>query len=139
MAGDFMSDETKPACERCRFWKAGDCVRFPPRVISQTWSSDDGKSVESSAMTTWPKTFKHDWCGEFSISKPGAEMFLFAFQPEGHGEKSFFVMAESEASAEVSVGEYLTRNPGPIGPGLQSDYYRVTKLGAGEVIENDND
>lgn len=45
--------------------------RKQPTVVSQTWRKTEGscgeyrETVESNVMTTWPKTFPHEWCGEY--------------------------------------------------------------------------
>jgi hypothetical protein len=70
-------------------------------------------------------------------------MKLYAFQPKGHGELSFFVMAESEDEAKQAVESYIKSEEakGRILDYDQwgTDYYMMTVLEAGEVIENDND
>jgi hypothetical protein len=69
-------------------------------------------------------------------------MKLYAFQPSGHGEPSFFVMAEDEAEAVQAVETYI-KNEEAKGRVLDydqwgTDYYQMTVLDRGEVIENDN-
>lgn len=64
-------------------------------------------------------------------------MKLYAFQPDGHGEQSFFVMAESEHEAKGFVDAYIEAN-NPDCDRWGTDYYKMTVLDRGEVIENDN-
>lgn len=78
---------------------------------------------------------------------------LYAFQPNGHGPSSFFVIAESPEDATVRVMEYIQEKgieryfrsgldyPGykRIGPNKVSNgSYIITILNPGEVIDNDN-
>jgi len=71
-------------------------------------------------------------------------MKLYAYQPKGHGEYSFFTIAESEEEAKKAVDKYiaetLTENATVKyeARGWGTDYYRLTVLKAGQVIENDN-
>ena len=76
-------------------------------------------------------------------------MRLYAFQPKGHGELSFFVMAESEGAARAAVDAYIEgrKNEHPdfsdwwewLADGWGTDYYRLTVAEAGQVIVNSND
>jgi hypothetical protein len=68
-------------------------------------------------------------------------MKLYAWQPNGHGQLSFFVCAESEEAARAAVesqiaklefGDYAVR-------GWGTDYYELTAAEPGEVIEHAND
>lgn len=75
-----------------------------------------------------------------------SELSLYAFQPQGHGEASFFVMAESEDEARESVRNFIVEetkradekgydfNP----EGFGTDYYKLTVLKQGQVAANDN-
>lgn len=71
------------------------------------------------------------------------EIKLFAFQPNGFGQYSFFVMAEEEAEARQAVEKYInekfdsTCNLPYAGFGTNS--YKLTVLDRGEVITNAND
>ena len=68
-------------------------------------------------------------------------MKLYGFQPDGWGEYSAFVMAESEAEARIYIRDAIAkevdwfrheaRNIGAAG-------YTVTEVGVGEVIFNEN-
>jgi hypothetical protein len=81
---------------------------------------------------------------------------LYAFQPKGHGQKSFFVMAEDKEKAISCIEEYIKRRIIPLTEeewlnnnppsfddydvsGCGTSYYEMTELSLGEVIENDND
>ena len=73
---------------------------------------------------------------------------LFAWQPKGHGEYSFFVAATSEDEARKAVNDYIALHKGKddghylndyeIG-GWETDYYKLTVLNPGQVITNCND
>ncbi len=70
-------------------------------------------------------------------------MKLYAFQPNGYGQYSFFVMAESEDEARRAIEKYIeetfdsTCNLPYAGFGTES--YKLTMLERGEVITNAND
>ena len=69
-------------------------------------------------------------------------MNLYAWQPDGHGDPSYFVMAESEEEARTAVELsedfdgwtiVVDQSGKKIG-----DYYELTILKALEIITNDN-
>lgn len=70
-------------------------------------------------------------------------MKLYAYQPKGHGQYSFFVMAENEYEARRAIERYIedtfdsTCNLPYAGFG--TDVYKLTVLNRGEVISNAND
>jgi len=72
---------------------------------------------------------------------------LYAFQPDGHGPYSFFVMAKSEADAREAIEgwritEGLEKDNYNMGGYYDDDDdydYELTVLKEGEVIVNDND
>ena len=72
-------------------------------------------------------------------------MKLYAFQPGGHGEASFFTIAENENEARECVDKYVQENYVNNGEltymarGWGTDYYIMTVIEQGQVIENDND
>lgn len=73
-------------------------------------------------------------------------MKLYAFQPTGHGQLSFFVMAESESEAieylNVHINKKYKFNNGSYkyeAEGWGTDDYKLTIMDEGHVIENDND
>lgn len=72
-------------------------------------------------------------------------MKLYAFQPTGHGQKSFFVMAESEQEAKYAIGTYLIdaffkdKLSKYDFEGWDTDYYTLTVLELWQVIMNGND
>ena len=72
-------------------------------------------------------------------------MKLYAFQPKGHGEASFFTIAKSEEEARKVVNKYVKDNYLKNGKldyragGWGSDYYTLTVIEEGKVIENDNE
>lgn len=71
-------------------------------------------------------------------------MKLYAFQPNGHGQLSFFVMAQSTDEAFEAVDKHIrteyTRNGVYTfeADGWGTDYYVLTVVDSGIVIENDN-
>jgi hypothetical protein len=71
-------------------------------------------------------------------------MKLYAFQPNGHGELSFFTIAKNEDEAKEAVNKYVKDNYLKDGKlnyradGWGSDYYTLTVIEEGNVIENDN-
>lgn len=79
-------------------------------------------------------------------------MKLFAWQPKGHGELSFFVMAEDETAAraavEAHIAEGLAANEQDDWPersihsgeiqGWGTDYYELTVVEPGVVLTNHN-
>jgi hypothetical protein len=77
-------------------------------------------------------------------------MKLYAWQPKGHGELSWFVVAESEAAACEKVWLEIQRrstlefvSQGRIDKydydGFGTDYYELTVVEAGVVLTNNND
>lgn len=101
--------------------------------------SDDGITVNSATIGWSELLLQH------------APLKLYAFQPKGWGSYSFFVMAESEAKATEIVWQRIRDGQRhyrgeidmePLGnyycQGLGTDYYVVTEVGPGEVVENDN-
>lgn len=70
-------------------------------------------------------------------------MKLFAWQPDGHGEDSFFVMAENEAAAREAVEAFI-RQPRSArdyvaASGWGTDYYKLTVADEGQVLTNLNE
>lgn len=73
---------------------------------------------------------------------------LFAFQPSGHGEPSFFVMALTEYEARARVDAWFRENREESGIIEQEkiwngdvygkDYYEMTVADRGVVLTNDN-
>jgi len=66
-------------------------------------------------------------------------MKLYAWQPDGHGEKSFFVMAENIVEALEAVLDAIKGLDEYYSRGFGTDYYTLTVAGPGKVILNDND
>jgi len=73
-------------------------------------------------------------------------MKLYSFQPKGHGEYSFFVMAETVKDAFMYVQAYIDQfyrdEDGSLSYEAQSwgtDYYEVTSGIEGFVIDHAND
>lgn len=70
---------------------------------------------------------------------------LFAFQPKGHGEYSFFVMAKKESEAIEAVEKWAESEYGSYWRdeyffgGWGTDYYTVKVFDRGQVVINDND
>ncbi len=71
-------------------------------------------------------------------------MKLYAFQPQGHGEQSFFTIAKSEEEAIKAVKKHIdTHYPkGSLNEydayGFGTDYYKMTVIEEGQVVENNN-
>ncbi len=75
-----------------------------------------------------------------------AGMKLFAWQPQGHGEFSFFVVASREAEARAIVEaaiEQGTADGRTIGEyesdGWGTDYFKLTVAEPGQIVINEND
>jgi len=72
-------------------------------------------------------------------------MKLYAYQPDGHGEMSFFTIAESEEKARQVIDKHIKEKYFKDGKylyaagGWETDYYILTVAEVGEVIENHND
>jgi hypothetical protein len=71
------------------------------------------------------------------------EIKLFAFQPTGSGQYSFFVMAANENEAYEHVAQYIKKTFSTTCSypyaGFGTSGYKLTILGRGEVIDNAND
>lgn len=71
------------------------------------------------------------------------EMKLFAFQPNGYGQYSFFVMAENEQEASCAVEQYIKETFDSTCSlpyaGFGTDSYKLSVLDRGKVIANAND
>lgn len=72
-------------------------------------------------------------------------MKLYAFQPNGHGEVSFFTIAKNEEEAKKVANKYVQDNY-VIDEKLDyrvsrwgTDYYILTVIEEGDILENDND
>lgn len=77
-------------------------------------------------------------------------MKLYAWQPTGHGELSFFVAARTEEEAREAVEKYIaewSRSDANFSQRIRSgdihgwgtDYYELTVCEPGVVIVNNND
>ena len=66
-------------------------------------------------------------------------MKLYAFQPEGHGPLSFYVVAESEEDARNRISEHLLKHHTKDGKRTYNaeGFYKVTVAEIGEVLEAD--
>lgn len=71
------------------------------------------------------------------------EIKLYAFQPNGFGQYSFFVMAADEAEARRAIEEYIAENFDSTCnlpyAGFGTEAYQLTVLKRGEVVFNAND
>jgi len=77
------------------------------------------------------------------------DMKLYAWQPKGHGEMSFFVMAGSEEQAKIAVqcridAELSKQDEDNYFSSMDfsgwgTDYYGLTVVTAGVVVMNSND
>lgn len=67
---------------------------------------------------------------------------LYAWQPNGHGSDSFFVVAASEAEARHAVERYLAQGSADGAPidayGWGTSYYTLTVADPGVVLTNEN-
>jgi len=66
------------------------------------------------------------------------QLKLYAFQPQGHGELSFFTIASSEDEARAAVDKHIKDTDCAWTNGWGTDYYKLTVVEVGQVIENDN-
>jgi hypothetical protein len=66
-------------------------------------------------------------------------MKLYAWQPDGHGQCSFFVMARSEKEARLAVENHIKEHIDYDSYGWGTPYYELTVLSEGEVVFNHND
>lgn len=70
-------------------------------------------------------------------------MQLYAYQPKGYGQYSFFVIAADEREARRAVEKYIEDNFDSTCSlpyaGFGTDSYKLTVLDRGEVIFNAND
>lgn len=73
-------------------------------------------------------------------------MKLYSWKPDGHGQKSFYVVAESYNEAIVAVSSYITSHLGKFDKeyltnycidGWGTDYYKLTVVDPLNVITND--
>jgi hypothetical protein len=68
-------------------------------------------------------------------------MKLFGWKPKGHGEYSFFVVADSEEKAQLAVNEYIKNHK--LRPdecqGWGTDYYELEVAEVGQVLYNCNE
>ena len=67
---------------------------------------------------------------------------LYAWQPDGHGEYSFYVTAYSKEQAIAAVEKHMQDDPWEgnfLESGWGTDYYQLTVLDVGQVITNAND
>jgi hypothetical protein len=65
------------------------------------------------------------------------ELKLYAWQPDGHGELSAFVMAASEEEATTAIFNQIGKEEGEM-DGFGTVYYKLTVLKRGQVVFNDN-
>jgi hypothetical protein len=71
-------------------------------------------------------------------------MKLYAFKPDGYGQYSFFTIAKTEEEAIEAVNKHIDTHYRKDGPleyeawDWGTDYYKMTVLEEGEVVENDN-
>ena len=71
-------------------------------------------------------------------------MKLYAFKPQGHGEQSFFTIAKSEEEAIKAVNKHIDTHYPKGSPneydayGFGTDYYKMTVVEEGQVVENNN-
>jgi hypothetical protein len=100
------------------------------------------------------------WHGGENLRSGGREMVdettalrLYAFQPKGHGQASFFVMAANEEEAIAAIDKFIEEEKAKASDdefadvhlddydvdGWKTDYYKLTVLERGQVVENDND
>lgn len=78
-------------------------------------------------------------------------MKLYAWQPEGHGPQSFFVVAASQQEAQAAVAAEIQRclalprsdpdhlDPYDVGDDRWAEDHRLTIAEPGKVVMNSND
>ena len=66
-------------------------------------------------------------------------MSLYAFYPDGHGLRSFFVCAESEKVARLAIDEYSRGCEDHIPSEELPNDYTMMVFAPGSVTENAND
>ena len=68
-------------------------------------------------------------------------MKLYVWRPDGHGQKTFMVVAASEDEGRQAVTAYIKENyDSDYGSdGWGTDYYMLEVFEPGQVAENDND
>jgi hypothetical protein len=67
-------------CINCRFFspvdvstaRDGTCRRFPPVVVNDV-SSDDNGTIETDHPSIWPYVTDSAWCGEFKMKATRAD------------------------------------------------------------------
>ena len=66
-------------------------------------------------------------------------MKLYAFQPQGHGPLSFYIIAESEEDARAKISEHILNHHTKDGKRTYNaeGFYKVTVAEIGEVLEAD--
>jgi len=65
---------------------------------------------------------------------------LFAFYPEGHGVKSFFIMAKDKETAMAKVESFCKKkNEYGYVYYKGNDYYYIEEYDENEIAVNDND
>ena len=74
-------------------------------------------------------------------NKTKSNLKLYSFCPQGHGQLSFYIIAESEESAITRIKEYIKNNNLDEYDyyGFGTDYYQVTVTEPNAVITNHND
>lgn len=66
-------------------------------------------------------------------------MKLYTFRPQGHGQYTFSVIAESEDAARNAVSDHVNKNHFEYeADGWNTDYYKMEVYDSGKVSENDN-
>ncbi len=71
--------DTADKCGNCKFFlgdlEPGQCVRYPPVMVSSTYSSDRG------VRTAFPQIHRDKWCGEWKTKPKGLRDFLTPEEP----------------------------------------------------------
>jgi hypothetical protein len=81
------------------------------------------------------------------MTKVKSMLKLFGFQPPGHGQYSFFVMAETKEAAVSYINKYIEDHLNKDDGHFLSDYYiqgwpedyDITEAAEGNVITHAND
>jgi hypothetical protein len=150
---------TMPTMKDGVAWRYGDNVFLTEATLdvfkeelSKYYIEESGKQTHASdcATSSAPAYFpgKCD-CDEPAYYHVGV-MNLYAWQPNGHGELSWFVMEENEELARASVEKEMARrkalpsnNPDHISDyecgRWGTDYYTLTVVDPGVVLTNAND
>ena len=124
----------------------GNCGALEPGKEEGTWHCYPAGCIVRPATAPGCQGWRPRESGGVDV-KPTADaagvgtgMKLYAWRPDGHGQLSFFVMAESEQAARAAVEAAVERIRGDGRrydvDGWGTDYYELSVYAAGEVAEH---